>query len=101
MRHNRRSASPLVAVILLACLAACAGAPVQEMSDARQAIHAAEEAGAAEHAPRLLSQARTFLASARQKVEKRAYNQARKDARNARDKAKEAREVAEQTRDGT
>ncbi len=84
----------------MVCLTACAGAPVQEMSDARQAIHSAEEAGASEHAPRLLTQARTFLASARQKVEKRAYNQARKDARNARDKAREAREIAQQASDG-
>jgi hypothetical protein len=30
----------------VACLAGCAGAPVQEMSDARQAIAAAQAAGA-------------------------------------------------------
>ena len=37
----------LIAVFVgVACLAGCAGAPVQEMSDARQAIAAAHEAGA-------------------------------------------------------
>jgi hypothetical protein len=38
-----------IAVFLgIACLAGCAGAPVQEMSDARQAIVAARAAGATE-----------------------------------------------------
>jgi hypothetical protein len=36
---------------VVACLAACVGAPVQEMSDARQAIAAARVAGAQTRAP--------------------------------------------------
>ena len=43
----------LLAVVLLfgAVMAGCAGAPVQEMSNARQAVRAAERAGAATAAP--------------------------------------------------
>src|SRR5258705_7563155 len=36
----------LAVFVGVACLAGCAGAPVQEMSDARQAIAAAQAAGA-------------------------------------------------------
>jgi hypothetical protein len=87
-------------VLLLAAvtaLAACAGPPVQEMSDARQAINAAEEAGAGEHAPGLLQQARISLNAAEKKLEKRAYNGARRDAREARRRATEALRVAGQS----
>ena len=45
-------------------LTACAGPPVQEMSDARQAIQAAEDAGADDKAPMVLQQARDYLVSA-------------------------------------
>lgn len=76
-------------------LSACAGPPVQEMSDARQAIQAAEAAGAQKWAPVPLSQARDFLDSAEKKLEKRAYNGARNDARQARQKASHARTIAE------
>ncbi len=79
-----------VATIAALLLAACAGPPVQEMSDARQAIEAAEEAGALEHAPMQLRFARDLISSAETKLEKRAYNGARRDARLAREKAVEA-----------
>jgi hypothetical protein len=84
----------LVASLALLALAACAGPPVQEMSDARQAIEAAEEAGAIEHAPMQLRFARDLISSAESKLEKRAYNQARRDARLAREKAVEALNIS-------
>jgi hypothetical protein len=84
----------LVASLGLLALAACAGPPVQEMSDARQAIEAAEEAGAIEHAPMQLRFARDLISSAESKLEKRAYNQARRDARLAREKAVEALNIS-------
>lgn len=80
---------------ILLVLAACAGPPVQEMSDARQAIQAAEAAGADQYAPVVLQQAVEYLDSAEQKLEKRAYNGARTDARLARQKATHARSIAE------
>ena len=83
-------AARLTAVAALLLLAACAGAPVQEMSDARQAIQAAEEAGAREHAPGALSDAQRLLTSAEQKLQIKAYSGARHDAREARRRAAEA-----------
>lgn len=83
-------------LVVVTTLTACAGAPVQEMSDARQAIQAAEEAGAGDHAPGLLQQARFSLDAAEAKLEKKAYNGARRDAREARRRAAEALRVSGQ-----
>lgn len=85
---------------MLLTLAACAGPPVQEMSDARQAIQAAEQAGATKYAPVPLGQARQALASAEKKLQKRAYNGARNDARLAKQKATHARSIAETIGEG-
>jgi hypothetical protein len=72
-------------------LAACAGAPVQEMSNARQAIKAARDAtGAATTRPPSLIEAETLLNRAEDNLQKRAYKQARRDAIAARGKAAEA-----------
>lgn len=72
-------------------LAACAGAPVQEMSNARQAIKAARDAtGVKAAAPASLIEAETLLNRAEDNLQKRAYKQARRDAIAARGKAAEA-----------
>jgi hypothetical protein len=72
-------------------LCACETAPpVQEMSDARQAIAVAKEAGAAEHAAFHLKAAENYLASAEARLGERAYNQARRDAKQAKIKALDA-----------
>jgi hypothetical protein len=84
-------------IVVVVTLTACAGPPVQEMSDARQAIQAAEEAGAGQHAPGLLQQARVSLDAAEAKLEKKAYNGARRDAREARRRAAEALRVSGQS----
>jgi hypothetical protein len=81
--------------LLLSCLlsigvGACASAPVQEMSNARQAIAAADEAGAEAVAGTLMAEARALLASAEHKLERHNYVGARMDAENARLKAVEA-----------
>src|SRR5690606_7030009 len=55
------------AFVAIHSIAGCATSPpVQEMSDAREAIAAAEEASAAELAPGPLSDARRFLETAEQ-----------------------------------
>lgn len=81
-------------LILVLALAGCATAPpVQEMSDARQAIEAAREAGAAELAPDQLSQAQALLDGAEEYLElgtSAAYWQAKKNAVSAKDVAFEA-----------
>ena len=80
----------LLPLLLLVVVTGCATAPVQEMSDARQAIAAAEEAGAAEHAPDSLSAARQALAEAERSLQTRSYGVARSQAINAKAKAVEA-----------
>ncbi len=97
MHLPRRSRLPSLAIALLAIaiVAGCAGAPVQEMSDARQAVRAADKAGAEQYAPELMTEAERLLASARSNLYKGEYRLARDEAEQARDKAMEARRVAE------
>lgn len=85
----------LSAVAILS-LAACATAPVQEMSDARQAIRSAEAVGAAQRSPDALSAAQRLLREAQTHLEVGAYGDARRSALDARDAAIKAREQAEQ-----
>jgi hypothetical protein len=71
-------------------LVACAGAPVQEMSNARQAIKAARDASGELSAPQSLIEAEALLNRAEDSLQKRAYKAARRDAIAARGKAAEA-----------
>jgi hypothetical protein len=73
-------------------LVACAGAPVQEMSNARQAIKAARDANAelSASAPPSLVEAEALLNRAEVSLQRRAYKAARRDAIAARGKAAEA-----------
>ena len=64
--------------------------PVQEMSDARQAISAAEEADAGKLAPETLGDARRFLAEAEQQIQQEAYGPARMNAVRAKNRATQA-----------
>ena len=93
----RRLIPLLLLAVLLAgtTLGGCAGAPVQELSDARQAIRAAEQAGAQQYAPDTLAEARQFVERARLGMHKGDYRQARDDAEQARARAMEARRLAE------
>lgn len=76
-------------------LAGCASAPpVQEMSDARQAIMAAREADAERYAPEALHGAEQLMDEATRKLESGAYEQARQAALTARVKAMKARDTA-------
>ncbi len=85
----------LLAIATLA-LAACATAPVQEMSDARQAIRSAEAVGAAQRSPDALLAAQNLLREAQIRLEAGDYDDARRYALDARDKAIKARETATQ-----
>jgi hypothetical protein len=69
---------------------ACAGAPVQEMSNARQAIKAARDASGEMSAPPSLVEAEALLNRAEDSLQRRAYKAARRDAIAARGKAAEA-----------
>ncbi len=83
----------LAAVVFLG-FTACAGAPVQEMSDARQAIAAAKSAGAAERAPEEFALATSLLAQAEDALQKHDYKAARRQARQARMRAQQALQTA-------
>jgi type II secretory pathway component PulJ len=97
MQPNRRYTllSLLAAFLILPLLAGCAGMPLQEMSDARQAIRAAERAGAQQHAPQLLDEARGLVKAASGNMNQGEYREARDQAELAREKAMEARRIAE------
>ncbi|MEM7083617.1 MAG: DUF4398 domain-containing protein [Pseudomonadota bacterium] len=72
-------------------LGACAtNPPYQEMSDARQAVAAAEEAGARETSPYLFRLANRHLSNARTAMKERRFNAARNEAVLAHRKATEA-----------
>jgi len=90
--------SVLLATLLM--VAACQTAPpVQEMSDARQAIMVAKEAGAAEHAAADLREAENYLHSAEGSLSARNYATARRDAVQAKAKAIEALRRSEAMQD--
>jgi len=77
-------------------LSGCVGAPVQEMSNARQAVRAAQRAGADQHAPEILLEAQKLLAQASSNLSRGEYRAARDQAEQARAKALEARRLAEE-----
>lgn len=81
-----------LAMIML--VTACATAPVQEMSDARQAIRSAQEAGAAHYSSHELQAAEQSLQQAQRWLDRGAYATARHYAIDARDQAIQAREAA-------
>lgn len=74
-------------MLLLLALSACAGAPVQEMSNARQAVAAAEQGGAEKAAPRHLALAKHLLQAAQTALDRAEYSTAREDALQARQEA--------------
>ncbi|HMB74253.1 MAG TPA: DUF4398 domain-containing protein [Gammaproteobacteria bacterium] len=78
----------LTVVVVAASLSACiTSPPVQEMSDARQAIAAAEAADAERFAPESLEAARRYLIEAERYLQQEAYGSARINAVRARNRA--------------
>ncbi len=76
-------------------LSACATIPpVQEMSDARQALDAARKAGAEIHASKDLQSAEALLQNAEHALQEGDYKQARKDAEAAQSQAVVAQDKA-------
>ena len=94
-RTNGRIGRGIIVALFTLLYACGTAAPVQEMSDARQAIAAAKEAGAENHAAEDLRAAEAFLDSAQRNLSERAYGSARRDATLAKEKARKALEVSE------
>lgn len=84
-----------VVLLLTLLLAACASAPVQEMSDARQAVAAAAQSGAMDAAPAEMSAAQTSLKMAERLLRDHQFDAARHYARDAHTKALRAQQVAQ------
>ena len=80
--------------MLLLFTACTTTAPVQEMSNARQTIQAAVEAGAEVHAPDELANARELLEDASRELEVGNYPLARDYALQAKQQAMQARQTA-------
>ena len=94
---NRQGSSlraGLVLSILVVALAGCASAPVQEMSDARQAISAARAAGGERYTPETLEEAERLINRASHELSLGRYNLARSAALSAKQRAMSAREAA-------
>ena len=87
----------LFILLVLALGSACGSAPVQEMSEARQAIDAARAAGAEQHATEQYNKAQTLLKNAEQLLNDYHFSRARQSATEARDEAVRARETAQNT----
>ena len=85
----------IVFIAATLAVAACQTAPVQEMSDARQAIAVAREAGASQYAPEDLRAAEGHLDSALRNLSRKAYDLARADAVEAKNRALSALAGAE------
>ena len=81
----------LLLVVVIVGLAGCAAVPIQEMSDARQAVQAAKSAGVEASDNQLLKLAEDHLKSAELKLKRRWYQSAKEDALLARDAAVKAR----------
>ena len=85
-------------IAALFVVAACETMPVQEMSDARQAIAAAREAGAEEHAAEELLAAEAAIESAEKYLNTRNYGVARQEAMVAKTAAIDALRICEAAR---
>jgi len=83
-------------LVLVGCVTA---PPVQEMSDARQAIRAAEQAGAGRVSAETLADARRLLEEAERQIQQEAYGPARMNAVRARNRAMAALRSGEGARD--
>ena len=96
--HLFKRTGQLICLFGAVLLVACASAPVQEMSDARQAIRAAQDAGAANTAAQPLSEAQVALNRAELQLKKRFFGAARRNAEEAHQKAALALEQAREAK---
>lgn len=93
MKCITRGVWPALALLLTAC-APLQSAPVQEMSDARQALAAAQAVGAERHASAVYRRAVELMRHAERSLSDGAYTSARRYAIDARLAAVRARESA-------
>ncbi|MGH8281360.1 MAG: DUF4398 domain-containing protein [Gammaproteobacteria bacterium] len=85
----------LAVLITALVLVACASAPVQEISNARQAVAAAQQAGADQSAPRQMAEARRLLQAAQAALDEGNYSTSRQYALHAHDEAVKALRISQ------
>lgn len=96
MPQRRRLLILGAALASLSSISGCVTAPpIQEMSDARQAIAAAEQANAARLAPDPLADAHRFIATAEGQLREESYAAARANALRAKNRAVQALQASE------
>ena len=95
MHHQKLSGVFFFSCFLLLFVTACAVTPpVQEMSNARQTIQAARDAGAETYADKLLKEAERLLEQASEEIDNKDYFSAKISAHSAQEQAMQARQVA-------
>ena len=92
--HKLTAKALFCIIALIFVFTACATAPVQEMSDARQAIQAAKSVGADENTQSNLVQAKKFLEKAEHALHVGEYKVARVNALAAKEEALQAQQFA-------
>ena len=90
----RKIVKTLFLVLLISMAVACVTMPAQEMSDARQALQAAEQVNAAEKAPDVYQEAKALLEQAQLMIKDNNYYEARRLADAAKETALIARKIA-------
>jgi len=91
---NRKYAVTVAYFVMLMALISCASAPVQEMSDARQAIQAAKEGGTTGDSQTSLTKAESLLKEAEAALESGEYKKAKLTATEARNEAIKAQQAS-------
>ena len=91
---NRKIAIVLTYLTVLVALISCVSAPVQEMSDARQAIQAAKESNPAGNSQENLIKAESLLKEAEAALESGEYKKAKLTATEARNEAIKAQQAS-------
>ncbi len=94
-RVTQRLSALIAALVIVGC---ATSPPVQEMSDARQAIAAAEDADAERLAPMPLDDARQYLSQAETQIRARSFVLARTNAIRAKNSAVDALQASQAAR---
>lgn len=95
-----RAVRLVAAFVLAAAAVACAGAPVQEMSDARQAVSIADQLQAAKAAPNEMAAAHDYLDKAQAALDSGDFGAAREAATLARQAAVKALNISQAQQSG-
>ena len=95
MIHTRVTLGLLSILATVFVLGCATSPPVQEMSDARQAIAAAEDADADSLATGALNDARDYLGQAESQIRSRSFGMARTNAIRAKNRAVDALQASQ------